>query len=77
MSDLLVTSQQFRKETEGLTQKALGEGIGKTEDNTSKLLSAPRNWTIKTISDLAGALNLDFHFRLVDRNDRYRVFAMT
>jgi hypothetical protein len=62
---------------DGLTQRALADGIGKAEDNVSKLLAGPRNWTLKTISDLAGALKLDFEFALVDRTERCRIFYDT
>lgn len=72
-----VSAIQYRKENNGLTQKALAEMTGKDETGISKLLSGPANWQLRKISDLAGALNLDFEFALVDRADRCRVFLDT
>jgi hypothetical protein len=41
-----------REQTEGLTRAQLARRIGRTPDVISRLLGAPGNWTIATISDL-------------------------
>ena len=60
-----------------MTQTQLAERLGKDKTGTSKLLSAPRNWTIRTISDLAVALNVVVEFSLRDRVNPDRVFMPT
>jgi hypothetical protein len=68
---------EYRKELEGVTQKSVADGIGKSEDNVSKLFSKPRNWQLKTISDLCYALDLTFEFVLIDRHEPSRLFTAT
>ena len=61
----------------GMTQTQLAERLGKDKTGTSKLLSAPRNWTIRTISDLAVALNVVVELSLRDRIEPTRIFTST
>src|SRR5208282_5258099 len=66
-----------RRAESGMTQAQLAERLGKDKTGTSKLLSAPRNWTIRTISDLSVALNVIVEVTLRDRIYPTRVFTST
>ncbi|SRR6266849_9266194 len=66
-----------RKNEQGLTQGELAQRAGREKTGISKLLSGPRNWTIRTISDLAEALDLAVEFVLVDRLNSFRQFTPT
>lgn len=68
---------EYRKEAEGLARKDVADRMGRDEATVSRTFSAPANWTLKTISDLCYALNLDIQFVLIDRLDRDRVFVDT
>jgi transcriptional regulator with XRE-family HTH domain len=64
-----------RRSESGMTQSQLAERLGKDKTGTSRLLSAPRNWTIRTISDLSMALNVVVEISLRDRVEPARVFT--
>lgn len=68
---------EYRKDVEGLTRKEVADRMGRDDATVSRTFAAPANWTIKTISDLCYALNLDMQFVLVDRLDKDRVFVDT
>lgn len=68
---------EARRKEDGLTQNELSERTGRDKTNISKLLDGPRNWTLKTISDLAEALNLQVEFSLKDKKKPERVFTPT
>jgi DNA-binding phage protein len=64
-----------RKNELNMTQAELAERTGREKTGISKLLSGPRNWTIRTISDLAEALDLRLEFALIDRINPVRRFT--
>ena len=68
---------EARREESGLTQTQLAERTGRDKTNISKLLDGPRNWTLKTISDLAEALNVQVELVLKDRESVARSFTPT
>lgn len=72
-----MTAIAARKGEQELTQNDLAERTGRDKTGISKLLSGPRNWTIKTISDLAEALDLRVEFKLVDLYNPIRQFTPT
>lgn len=66
---------KYRRDSSGLTQKDLASRIGKDKTQVSRILSGPSNWTLKTICDLAFALDLDVKFVLLDKGSAHRTFA--
>jgi len=68
---------EARRKEIALTQSQLAERTGRDKTNISKLLDGPRNWTIRTISDLAEGLDLEVEFCLEDRLNRDRKFTPT
>jgi len=68
---------ETRKEENGLTQANLATLTGKDKTGVSKLLSEPKNWTIRTVSDLCVALDVQFLFCLIDNTHETRVFTGT
>lgn len=68
---------EARKNEASLTQSELAQRTGREKTGISKLLSGPRNWQIRTISDLAEALDLRVEFALVDRLNPQRRFTPT
>jgi hypothetical protein len=71
----LYSAVQDRKDCLGLTRAEFGRRIGRDKTGVSKLLRGPGNWTIRTISDFANALDLDVEITFVDRRDVNRVFT--
>lgn len=69
-----LSAAEHRKSNYGVTRKEIAVRSGKDETAVSKTFSRPQNWTLKTVSDLAYALDLDVEFALVDRKDRDCVF---
>lgn len=67
----------LRKSDQGLTRAAIGDRTGRDKTGVSKILRGPGNWTIKTISDMANALDLDVEVRFVDKYNEYRIFTPT
>lgn len=65
---------EHRRNSDGFTRKMLADFIGKDEGSVSKLFTKPSNMTIKTVTELCEALNVEFQFALVDRTDARRVF---
>lgn len=63
-----------RKDEEGLTRAELARLTGRDKTGISKLLSGPRNWTTKTVSDLCVALALRPELYLFDLKHSDRVF---
>ena len=49
----------LEQQKNGLTKAALGRRIGKTPDVVSRLLGAPGNWTLDTVSDLLIGINAE------------------
>jgi DNA-binding phage protein len=70
----LLSAAEHRKTYEGLTRKEVAEKTGKDETAISKLFAKPQNFTLKTISDLAYALDLEIEFAFVSRANRDHVF---
>lgn len=66
-----------RREEARLTQSQLAERLGKDKTGTSKLLAGPRNWTIRTISDMSLALDVVVEISLHDRIIPTRTFTPT
>jgi hypothetical protein len=66
-----------RKKDPGLTPTEFGERIGRDKTGVSKILRGPGNWTIKKISDVANALDLEVEVRFIDRRNTHRVFTPT
>jgi hypothetical protein len=56
-----------QEDTYGLTKAELGRRIGKPPERITRLLSAPGNWTLETVSDLllGMASELDFSAALL------------
>ena len=57
----------LRKEDSCLTKVEVSERIGKDKTSISKLLKGPANWTLRTLSDLSNALDMDVKITLWDR----------
>jgi hypothetical protein len=68
---------EARRKESGLTQSLLVERTGRDKTNISKLLDKPRNWTLKTISDLAEALGVQVEVALKDKENSTRIFTPT
>lgn len=66
--------REFRKSNVGLTNAELGRRCGWSRSQVTKLLSAPQNWTLETIAQLAAGLGAEFKFVLIDKLDRSRNF---
>ncbi|MER2519718.1 MAG: hypothetical protein ABTQ34_03400 [Bdellovibrionales bacterium] len=70
----IMSEFQKRKETEGLTKAQVAKRMNKTPDIVSRLLGAPGNWTLDTVSHLVAAIGcaeLTFEFSsLLDRAPR-------
>ncbi|MEJ0094137.1 MAG: helix-turn-helix transcriptional regulator [Methylocella sp.] len=73
----LYLAVQFRKASQGLSRVDFGDRTGRDKTGVSKLLSGPGNWTTRTISDVANALELDVQITFVDRYNPYRAFTPT
>jgi DNA-binding phage protein len=73
----ILTAIGVRKKEQSLTRSQIGFRMGREKTGISKLLSGPRNWQIRTISDLAEALDLRLQFSFVDRNFPIRKFTAT
>ena len=65
---------EFRKNDVGMTNIEIARRTGGSRSLISKLLASPQNWTLKTISELATAFDVDFKFVLIDRTDSTRCF---
>lgn len=65
---------EYRRNTIRLTNMEIARRSDWSRSMITKTLGAPSNWTLKTISELATALDVDFKFYLVDRTDRSRNF---
>ena len=50
----------------GLTQRELGERLGKQEGWVSRKLSGPSNWTLRTLGELSDALEGEVEINIVD-----------
>lgn len=57
-------------EREGLTQAELARRLGKTKGFVSQVLAGDRNLTLRTIADIADALELRAELQLVARPRR-------
>jgi hypothetical protein len=71
------TAIALRKQEHALTRAQLGSRMGREKTGISKLLAAPRNWQLSTISDLAEALDLRVQITLFDRLNPLRTFTST
>jgi len=72
-----VLSKFVDEQKKGLTKAALARRIGKTPDVVSRLLGAPGNWTLDTVSDLllgisAEELEMSSSFLLNRQSRNYR-----
>jgi hypothetical protein len=66
----LVLDEWLRQEDQGLTQAELARRIGRKPEVINRLLGAPGNWTVNTVSDLLIGMGAEPElalFRLVDR----------
>ncbi|HVY20459.1 MAG TPA: helix-turn-helix transcriptional regulator [Bauldia sp.] len=72
-----LTAVEARRDEDGLTQAALARLTGKDKTAVSKLLSEPKNWTLRTVSDLCVALDVSLLFCLLDNASETRVFSGT
>jgi hypothetical protein len=58
-----------RRKAEGVTQKDISETLGRDPGWVSRALAGPSNWTLKTIGELADALNGDVSIKLTPREN--------
>jgi transcriptional regulator with XRE-family HTH domain len=56
-----------RRRRGDLTQQELAKKIGRDKSAISRWLSGSPNWTLDTIADLAGALDLELRIEVRDR----------
>ncbi len=66
----LVLNEWLCQEDQGLTQAELARRIGRKPEVINRLLGAPGNWTVNTVSDLLIGMGAEPEFivsRLVDR----------
>jgi len=69
----LVLDEYIRQEDKGLNQAGLARRIGRKPEVVNRLLGAPGNWTLKTVSDLLLGMGAEPDFiieRLKDIADR-------
>jgi hypothetical protein len=62
-----------RRNEDGFSRSELGNRMDKEKTGVSKLLKEPGNWTLRTMSDFANAMDMEVRVVLIDR----RVFGRT
>lgn len=59
----------LRRKEEGWKQKSLGERIGRNVTWISRTLSGPGNWTLKSLGEMAEALDAEVEIRVTPREE--------
>lgn len=59
----------LRRKEEGWKQKSLGERIGRNVTWISRTLSGPANWTLKSLGEMAEALDAEVEIRVTPREE--------
>jgi transcriptional regulator with XRE-family HTH domain len=71
----LLGSVHFRQIVSNMTKSELARRSGKDKTAISHLLKGPTNLSIRTIAELANALDMDFKFAFVDRINPTQIFT--
>lgn len=59
----------LKRRAEGMTQKDIAEKLGRDPAWVSRALGGPANWTLRTLGELAYALNGAVEIRAVPKED--------
>jgi hypothetical protein len=71
--DAVITEFIRQRDEKKLTQAELGRRINRTQDQMSRWLGAPGNWTLDTISDLMLAMGAELEFSVLPFAGRHRI----